>query len=77
MCPLPVAVSALHFLIGPVMVETAFVALWQASCILLHRCSGSRYYRGMNSHDLLLLVKVLYRVSILLVLKLLLVVTGF
>ena len=51
----PVAVRALHFTAGAVVVEVAFVALRQTSSILPHRSSSSsRGYCGMHSHNLLL-----------------------
>ena len=50
-----VAVRALYFSVGAVMVEVAFVALRQTSSILSHRSSSSnRGYCGMHCHNLLL-----------------------
>ena len=69
-----VAVGALQFSAGSIVVEAAFVALRQVSNVLLHRSSSGRCYRGMNRRNLLLLPNFLL---FLVIPELLLVVSGF
>ena len=75
--PFPVAVSALHFPAGSIVMEVALVAIWQAPSILLHRRSSSRCYRSMNIHNLLLFGSVLCHILLLIIPELPLVFNGF
>ena len=69
-----VAVGALQFPAGSIVVETTFVALRQVSRVLLHRSNSGRCYRSMNRHNLLLFRSFLF---LLVILELLLVVSDF
>ena len=69
-----VAVGALQIPAGSIVVEVAFVALWQASRVLLYQSSNNGCYCGMNRHNLLLFGSFLL---LFVILELPLVVSGF